>query len=221
MWMYTPCWRVLIVPRSADQSNHNNSIALRILIGHYLALHQEKRRDYVGLVCLQTRLQDVVGVGGWMASIDRPSLFFPMKGIHSRAHEQPGPPHTHAQVAVNDARWICKKRYGRAPRVEVVGDDLTLAIIPEHLYYVVLELMKNSLRAVSERFYADLMSEPPEPSDLTDMVDREDGLPAFTLPPSKVPPIRVTISRDYSLLDGQQVQIEVADEGGGCVVVVA
>lgn len=42
------------------------------------------------------------------------------------------------QVAVKDARWICKERYGRAPRVEVEGDDLTMAIIPENLYYICL-----------------------------------------------------------------------------------
>ena len=61
------------------------------------------------------------------------------------------------------------------------------------------------------------MSEPPEPSEVMDFDGVEDGLPALALPPSKVPPIRVTIGRDYSLTDGQQVQIEVADEGGGCV----
>jgi len=163
-------------------------------------------------------------------------------------------------VAANDARWICKKRYGRAPRVEIVGDDLTMmTIIPEHLYYVLLvrrldvclsvclsgrdgcpshpcpaypsvsddslrflsrlsdpqELVKNSLRAVSEKHLRDLMAEPPES---IECMDDGDGLPGFApaaAPPSRVPPIRVTISRDYSLLDGRQIQITVADEGGG------
>jgi hypothetical protein len=41
---------------------HLKRIALRILIGHYLALHLDKRPDYVGLVCLKTRLRDVVEV---------------------------------------------------------------------------------------------------------------------------------------------------------------
>lgn len=66
------------------------------------------------------------------------------------------------------------------------------------------------------------MAEPPEASEpraLDAEGDAMDGLPAFATvmgaPTSRVPPIRVTISRDYSLEHGQQVQIQVADEGGG------
>ncbi len=77
------------------------------------------------------------------------------------------------------------------------------------------ELVKNSLRAVSEKHLRDLMTEPPES---IECMDGGDGLPGFApaaATPSRVPPIRVTISRDYSLLDGRQIQITVADEGGG------
>jgi hypothetical protein len=94
------------------------------------------------------------------------------------------------------------------------------------------ELIKNSLRATSERYYRDLMAEPAESIECHDgreqqqqqQQQQQDGLPAFassfsssSSKASRVPPIRVTISRDYSLLNGRQVQIEVADEGGGCV----
>jgi len=48
---------------------HLKRIALRILVGHYLALHLDKRPDYVGLVCLKTRLRDVVGVRGWLVGV--------------------------------------------------------------------------------------------------------------------------------------------------------
>ena len=37
-------------------------IALRILIGHYLALHHEDRPDYVGIVCMKTPVMNVIEV---------------------------------------------------------------------------------------------------------------------------------------------------------------
>jgi hypothetical protein len=37
-------------------------IALRILIGHYLALHSEPRPDYVGIVCMKTKVKHVIEV---------------------------------------------------------------------------------------------------------------------------------------------------------------
>lgn len=87
------------------------------------------------------------------------------------------------------------------------------------------ELIKNSLRATSERYHRELMAEPPEARGPhlrdTDGRASESLLPAFAMsagvPLSKVPPVRVTINRSYSLVEGKQVQIVVADEGGGYV----
>lgn len=39
-------------------------IALRILIGHYIALHNEMRPNYVGIVCQKTDVKRVVEVRG-------------------------------------------------------------------------------------------------------------------------------------------------------------
>ena len=99
------------------------------------------------------------------------------------------------QVAVNDARWICKRKYGFAPEVEMVGgESLVLPMIPEHLYYMTLELIKNSLRAQSERFH--------------DQYIKND---VCNMPPA----IQINLSHDYSLSEGPQVVIEVNDHGGG------
>lgn len=56
-----------------------------------------------------------------------------------------------ARAAAEDARYMCERQYGQAPNVEFLGRiDLTFAYIPSHLYYVLFELLKNSMRATAE-----------------------------------------------------------------------
>jgi len=58
-----------------------------------------------------------------------------------------------AAYAIEDARNICMRRYGSAPEVEVYADEnFTFAYVPEHLHHMLFELVKNSLRAVQDRF---------------------------------------------------------------------
>lgn len=58
-----------------------------------------------------------------------------------------------ARDAIDDARAICMRQYGEAPDVEVFGDDnFTFAYVPGHLHHMLFELLKNSLRAVNDRF---------------------------------------------------------------------
>jgi len=55
--------------------------------------------------------------------------------------------------AMEDARRICDNNYGIAPEVKLEGSiDMTLPYIPEHLHYMLFELLKNSMRAVVERY---------------------------------------------------------------------
>ncbi|KAL3505552.1 hypothetical protein ACH5RR_030934 [Cinchona calisaya] len=58
-----------------------------------------------------------------------------------------------AQSAGEDARSICLREYGSAPEVNIYGDpNFTFPYVPTHLHLMVFELVKNSLRAVQERF---------------------------------------------------------------------
>ncbi|PON64837.1 Nitrogen fixation negative regulator NifL [Parasponia andersonii] len=86
-------------------------------------------------------------------------------GQHVELHNPNPPPHcvgyihtrmSPVEVARNaseDARSICLREYGSAPDVNIYGDpDFTFPYVPTHLHLMVFELVKNSLRAVQERF---------------------------------------------------------------------
>ncbi|XP_015932489.1 pyruvate dehydrogenase (acetyl-transferring) kinase, mitochondrial-like [Arachis duranensis] len=64
--------------------------------------------------------------------------------------------------AIEDARAMCYREYGNAPEVTIYGDpDFTFPYVPIHLHHMVFELVKNSLRAVQERFMDDDRVAPP------------------------------------------------------------
>ncbi|CAI7853931.1 unnamed protein product, partial [Closterium sp. NIES-53] len=94
-------------------------------------------------------------------------------GQHVALHKPSPPPHyiglictkvspvEVARNAVDDARSACMRTYGSAPDVHIYGDpDLRFAYVPAHLHQMLFELVKNSLRAVQERF-ADADHDPP------------------------------------------------------------
>ena len=63
-----------------------------------------------------------------------------------------------AQDAIDNARFICSEYYGmfEAPPVKIMGTpDVNFMYVPSHLHHCLFELLKNSLRAVVERFGAD------------------------------------------------------------------
>ena len=63
--------------------------------------------------------------------------------------------------AVDDARSICMRQYGDAPEGEVFGGEtFAFAYVPGPLHQMLFELVKNSLRAVSEK-YAESLDNPP------------------------------------------------------------
>ncbi|KAH7276617.1 hypothetical protein KP509_39G015000 [Ceratopteris richardii] len=67
-----------------------------------------------------------------------------------------------AQNAIEDARSLCMRIYGSSPEVHVYGDpNLTFTYVPTHLHQMVFELVKNSLRAVEERFSKTEQDPPP------------------------------------------------------------
>lgn len=63
--------------------------------------------------------------------------------------------------AVMDARSICMREYASAPEVNIYGDpNFTFPYVPSHLHHMTFELVKNSLRAVNDKF-DDSDEEPP------------------------------------------------------------
>jgi pyruvate dehydrogenase kinase 2/3/4 len=93
-------------------------------------------------------------------------------GQHIALHEPPKEDHIGlictrcspvnvAHDAISDARSICLREYGAAPDVVVYGNpDFTFPYVPSHLHHMVFELVKNSLRAVQDK-YEDADEEPP------------------------------------------------------------
>jgi|UPI000581A2B2 pyruvate dehydrogenase kinase 2/3/4 len=95
-------------------------------------------------------------------------------------------PYEIVKRAIDDAAFMCTRKYGDAPEVIMSGRlDLTFPYVPTHLHYIMLELIKNSMRATVEWHGIDS--------------------PEF-------PPIKVIIADGA---DNEDVVIKVSDEGGG------
>jgi len=137
-------------------------IGIRMLIGQHIALQQASMSpdqmgadDYVGIICTRTSLKRV------------------------------------CSEAIEDATFICRDYFGlyNGPRVDLIfpvgREDLEFMYVPSHLHHMLFELMKNSLRAVVERYGID--------------VDEEEW-----------PAVKVIVSEGQ-----EDITIKVADEGGG------
>ena len=60
--------------------------------------------------------------------------------------------------AIENASSICNRTHGDAPEVIILGrQDLTFAYIPSHIEYILVELLKNSMRATVEKHGLDDM----------------------------------------------------------------
>ncbi|KAJ8623550.1 hypothetical protein MRB53_032079 [Persea americana] len=76
----------------------------------------------------------------------------PQPGLVGQIHCKMSPMEV-AEIATQDARAICYREYGSAPDVQIYGDpNFTFPYVPTHLHLMVFELVKNSLRAVQERY---------------------------------------------------------------------
>ncbi|KAF5831855.1 mitochondrial branched-chain alpha-ketoacid dehydrogenase kinase-domain-containing protein [Dunaliella salina] len=94
-------------------------------------------------------------------------------GQHIALHEPPKDDHIGlictacspvqvAQDAINDARSICLREYGSSPEVMVYGaPEFVFPYVPSHLHHMVFELVKNSLRAVQDKYEDALQDSPP------------------------------------------------------------
>jgi pyruvate dehydrogenase kinase 2/3/4 len=99
--------------------------------------------------------------------------------------------HDILQESIENARFVCEEHYAmfRGPPVQLIcPPNLTFPYVPGHLSHICFELLKNSLRAVVERYGVD-------------GVDGEGG---------GFPPIKVIV------VEGKEdITIKISDEGGG------
>jgi pyruvate dehydrogenase kinase 2/3/4 len=92
-----------------------------------------------------------------------------------------------AQDAIHDARYMCTRAHDVAPEVVFHGTtDLSFPFVPSHLYYVLFELLKNSMRAVTELHRKGVNG--------------------------ALPPVHVIIADSKQ---NEDVAIKISDEGGG------
>ena len=92
-----------------------------------------------------------------------------------------------AEDAVRQATALCERQFGVAPAVKIIGrTDLDFEYVPDHVFYILLELLKNSMRASCEK---QLALDADEPADIKVIV--ADGE------------------------DNEDVALKISDEGGG------
>jgi pyruvate dehydrogenase kinase 2/3/4 len=82
-------------------------------------------------------------------------------------------PYHIARQAIQDASYICNRTHGDSPEVHIHGrTDLHLPYVSSHISYMLLELLKNSMRATIETHGIDKM--PPIKIVIADGEDNED-----------------------------------------------
>lgn len=60
-------------------------------------------------------------------------------------------PYEIAKQVINDAAYMCRRTHGDAPEVTIHGrTDLHFPYVSSHINYMLLELLKNSMRATVE-----------------------------------------------------------------------
>ncbi|KAF0852548.1 mitochondrial pyruvate dehydrogenase (PDH) kinase [Andalucia godoyi] len=161
-------------------------ISIRMLIGQHLALHAltpEERRQ-----AMQTS-----GFVGIITKDCRP---------------------THvAEDASRHAKQLCDTNYGVAPKVKILGSlDTKFTYVPSHLYLMLFELIKNSMRATVETQRSQRLGVPQEEMSqhLQQMLLRGEKLPEWLYDDHEYPEINVIVA------NGQEdVTIKVSDKGGG------
>ncbi|KAG7369538.1 mitochondrial branched-chain alpha-ketoacid dehydrogenase kinase [Nitzschia inconspicua] len=179
---------------------YTSRVGIRVLAGQYLALREQL-------------LQGVGPPGDYVGMICKRTS-----------------PHQVVQAAVQDATRLCVEEYGCAPTVIISGRlDLTFCYIPTHLHYILMELLKNSMKATMDFHIQNNTSEEDESwthqesfeslqSPLSKYQRVQSGgepyLPQTKVVPNpdKIPPVTFIIADSPN---NEDVIIKVMDEGGG------
>ncbi|GAK67320.1 alpha-ketoacid dehydrogenase kinase [Moesziomyces antarcticus] len=136
-------------------------IGIRILIGQHIALSRSSQRPAANLIGGGGSGSTVSSSGDYSLS----DQIARVKVDGNQEHEQyVGIICTNTNVgamaheAIENARFVCEEHYGlfKGPPVQLVcPPDLTFMYVPSHLNHMLFELLKNSLRAVVERYGVD------------------------------------------------------------------
>jgi len=116
--------------------------------------------------------------------------------------------HDIVQEAIENSRFVCEEHYAmfKGPPVQLIcPKSLSFPYVPGHLSHIVFELLKNSLRAVVERYSPDSDSFPPikvvvveGKEDITIKISDEGG----GIPRSAIPLIWTYM---YTTMEGQNI----------------
>jgi pyruvate dehydrogenase kinase 2/3/4 len=116
--------------------------------------------------------------------------------------------HEIVHEAIENARFVCEEHYAlfKSPPIQLIcPPDLHFAYVPGHLSHIVFELLKNSLRAVVERFGVEAEDFPPirvvvveGKEDITIKISDEGG----GIPRSAIPLIWTYM---YTTMEGQGI----------------
>lgn len=122
--------------------------------------------------------------------------------------------HDIVQEAIENARFVCEEHYSmfKGPPVQLIcPKELHFAYVPGHLSHICFELLKNSLRAVVERFGPEADAFPPirvvvveGKEDITIKISDEGG----GIARSAIPLIWTYM---YTTMDGQNIDQDFAD----------
>jgi len=94
-------------------------------------------------------------IGQYLA-LKQPATAPNMIGLVSTAAS----PYEIALQVIEDAAYVCRRTHGDAPVVKILGrTDLHFPYVPSHISYMLLELLKNSMRATIETHGVEKMPE--------------------------------------------------------------
>lgn len=120
-------------------------IGIRILIGQHIALSRTSQSATPSnLIGSGASSSDVAKQGDKSEPEQYVGIICTNTNVGAMAHE-----------AIENARFVCEEHYGlfKGPPVQLVcPPDLTFMYVPSHLNHMLFELLKNSLRAVVERY---------------------------------------------------------------------
>jgi pyruvate dehydrogenase kinase 2/3/4 len=138
---------------------YSSRIGIRVLVGQYLALRHRHQK----LESLHEQHRQITS-----EQQQQQQQYIGMVCLQTS-------PSQVVRHAVRDATSMCRRKYkGRAPQVKIEGQlDLTFPFIPTYLHYILLELLKNALRATAEA-HMDKTILPPVTVVIADGQDNED-----------------------------------------------